>query len=137
MKRTERVGSIIHILTRNPNKAYSLQYFCDFFGAAKSSISEDIKTCNEALDIVGMGRLETETGAKGGVKFVPHISKEALLKLQEEFCEKLSDSVIGGYKIGLPVHVTCLFFHHVVLCKHWCDRGQNSKSNHDKYDYRQ
>lgn len=98
MKRTERVGSIIHILTRNPNKAYSLQYFCDFFGAAKSSISEDIKACNEALDIVGMGRLETETGAKGGVKFVPHISKEALLKLQEEFCEKLSDSsrMLGG-----------------------------------------
>ena len=44
MKRTERVGAIIKILTDTPNKSYTLQYFCDLFGAAKSSISEDIKS---------------------------------------------------------------------------------------------
>ena len=35
MKRTERVGAMIQILTGSPSKTYSLQYFCDLFGAAK------------------------------------------------------------------------------------------------------
>ena len=43
MKRTERVGAMIQILTGSPSKTYSLQYFCDLFGAAKSSVSEDIQ----------------------------------------------------------------------------------------------
>ena len=43
MKRTERVGAMIEILTQSPNKVYSLQSFCDLFGAAKTRISEDIK----------------------------------------------------------------------------------------------
>lgn len=71
MKRTERVGAIIKILSDTPNKSYTLQYFCDLFGAAKSSISEDIKSAGEAIAFTGTGFLETASGAKGGVKFVP------------------------------------------------------------------
>jgi purine operon repressor len=98
MKRTERVGAMIQILTQSPNKTYSLQYFCDLFGAAKSSISEDIRACNAALAFNDCGRLETESGAKGGVKFVPYISDNNLKILQEEFCQKLSDPtrILGG-----------------------------------------
>lgn len=98
MKRTERVGAMITILTGSPCRTYSLQYFCDLFGAAKSSISEDIRACNEALTFTGSGRLETGTGARGGVRFVPHISDEALAQLQKEFCQKLSDPsrMLGG-----------------------------------------
>ncbi len=98
MKRTERVGAMIQILTGSPSKIYSLQYFCDLFGAAKSSISEDIKACNEAFEFTGIGRLETGIGAKGGVRFIPHMSDKALTELQEEFCTKLSDPtrLLGG-----------------------------------------
>ena len=98
MKRTERVGAMIQILTGSPSKTYSLQYFCDLFGAAKSSVSEDIRAANNALLFTGRGRLETGIGAKGGVRFVPHISDEALRLLQQEFCEKLSDParMLGG-----------------------------------------
>ena len=98
MKRTERVGAMITILTGSPCKTYSLQYFCDLFGAAKSSISEDIRTCNEALAFTGRGRLETGIGARGGVRFVPCISDKDLAQLQEEFCRKLSDParMLGG-----------------------------------------
>lgn len=98
MKRTERIGAIIKILTDTPNKSYTLQYFCDLFGAAKSSISEDIKSANEALRFTGGGYLETSAGAKGGVKFVPDISDEAVKALQKEFCERLSDPgrILGG-----------------------------------------
>ena len=98
MKRTERVGAMIQILTGSPNKPYSLQYFCDLFNAAKSSISEDIKAANAALSFTDQGQLETGMGARGGVKFVPSISDNALKILQREFCEKLSDPsrMLGG-----------------------------------------
>lgn len=98
MKRTERVGAIIKILSDTPNKSYTLQYFCDLFGAAKSSISEDIKSAGEAVAFTGTGFLETASGAKGGVKFVPDISDEKVRELQQEFCERLSDPsrLLGG-----------------------------------------
>ena len=53
MKRTERVGALIRILTESPNKIYSLQYFCDLFDAAKSSISEDIQSASQAIELTG------------------------------------------------------------------------------------
>ena len=98
MKRAERVGAMISILTSSPCKTYSLQYFCDLLGAAKSSISEDIKACNISLELAGSGRLETVSGARGGVRFVPHISDHKLRELQDEFCQKLSDPsrMLGG-----------------------------------------
>ena len=40
MKRTERVGAIIKILTDSPFKVFPLQFFCDLFNTAKSSVSE-------------------------------------------------------------------------------------------------
>ena len=55
MKRTERVGALIRILTESPNKIYSLQYFCDLFDAAKFSISEDIQSASQAIELTGSG----------------------------------------------------------------------------------
>lgn len=98
MNRTERVGAIIKILSDMPSKPQTLQYFCDLFGAAKSSISEDIKAANQALAFTGSGYLETTAGARGGVRFVPDISDESVEALQKEFCERLSDPsrILGG-----------------------------------------
>lgn len=98
MNRTERVGAIIKILTETPNKIYTLAYFCNLFNAAKSSISEDIKAANEALAFTCSGYLETVAGSKGGVKFVPDISDDAVCELQKEFCGKLADPdrLLGG-----------------------------------------
>ncbi len=98
MKRTERVGALIKILTDNPSKPYSLQYFCDLFGSAKSSISEDIHTASKAIAFTGTGYLETIPGARGGVRYVPDISDEEVLELQKEFCARLKDTsrLLGG-----------------------------------------
>lgn len=98
MKRSKRVAALIKILTDSPNTPFSLQYFCDLFGAAKSSISEDIKEASNAILETETGFLKTIPGKKGGVKFVPDISDEKLKKLQMEFCEKLSDTnrLLGG-----------------------------------------
>lgn len=98
MKRMERVAALINILTEHPTQVYTLQYFCDLFGAAKSSISEDIQAANNSIKISGFGFLETIAGAKGGVRFIPDISEENIKTLQKEFCERLSEPsrMVGG-----------------------------------------
>lgn len=98
MKRTQRVGAIIKTLTNSPNTLYSLQYFCDTFDVAKSSISEDIHMADSAVRFTETGYIETISGAKGGVRFVPDVSDGQLLELQEEFCNRIKDSsrILGG-----------------------------------------
>lgn len=91
MKRTERVGAMIHILSQNPSRVYSLAYFCDLFGCAKSSISEDAALARQTLAESGMGRIETIAGARGGLKYVPCLSEQAAEDLLTELCGKLDD----------------------------------------------
>ena len=42
IKRNERLGAMTRILTETPNRIHTLGEFCEMFGAAKSTISEDI-----------------------------------------------------------------------------------------------
>lgn len=98
MKRTERVGAMVKILMDSPSKVFSLQYFCDAFDVAKSSISEDIHLAASSVQTTGSGYIETISGAKGGVRFVPDISSEKLIALQDELCQRIKDNsrMLGG-----------------------------------------
>ena len=100
MKRTDRIGSIIHILCENPNRVYSLNYFCDLFQAARSTVSEDIAAARDILAAMKSGQIETTAGAKGGIRYVPTISDEEARELLENFCHRLQDGsriLAGGY----------------------------------------
>lgn len=98
MKRTDRVGAIVRILSQNPNHVYSLGYFCELFQAAKSSVSEDIGAAKELLKTLELGRIETTPGARGGIRFIPVISHKAARELLNYFCSQLSDPsrMLGG-----------------------------------------
>lgn len=98
MKRIERVGAIIKILSDYPNKPFSLGYFCELFGSAKSSISEDIQTAKGVMSGMELGLIETTSGAGGGVKFIPYISDKNAEALLNYLCDKLRDSgrILGG-----------------------------------------
>jgi purine operon repressor len=91
MKRIERVSVMIKILSENPNKLYPLGYFCDLFGAAKSSVSEDIRAAKQILEDFGLGGIETVSGAGGGVRLVPNISDQEAERALTQLCEKLRD----------------------------------------------
>ncbi|MBO4992087.1 MAG: pur operon repressor, partial [Firmicutes bacterium] len=91
MKRTERVGAMLQILRENPNKVFSLGHFCDMFDCAKSSLSEDVSAAKRALEISGFGRIETSAGAKGGLKYIPSISKSAADRILTELEDKLRE----------------------------------------------
>ncbi len=100
MKRTDRVGAIIKILTQNPSRVFSLGYFAEKFGAAKSSISEDIAAARKMMAAMELGVIETTAGATGGVKYMPHISDGDVDALLSELCSKLEDPgriLAGGF----------------------------------------
>lgn len=98
MKRTERVGSIVKILSHNPNQTFSLSYFCELFNAAKSTVSEDVSVAKKLLSDMELGRIETTAGAKGGIRFMALMSAEHRNNLLDDLCKKLSDSsrILGG-----------------------------------------
>lgn len=98
MKRSHRVGAICQILTDAPEKIFSLNYFCEKFSAAKSTISEDINAAKEAVQISESGYIETISGALGGVRYISHISREKAKSVQESLCKQLKekDRILGG-----------------------------------------
>ena len=91
MKRAERACVITQILTENPNKDFSLGYFAERFGCAKSSISEDLQVVRAAVEKAGLGYIETTSGARGGVRYVPYISKDAAMPGLLKYKDALAD----------------------------------------------
>lgn len=100
IKRNGRMSVIVRILTASPNKIFTLSYFCGLFDAAKSTISEDIDLIREVFTQYEMGHIETVTGAAGGVRYQPRLSKEDSLSCVAEACRRLGDPtrvLPGGY----------------------------------------
>lgn len=92
IKRNGRIGALIKILNDHPNKIFTLNYFTNKFNAAKSSISEDIVVAKKLMEDLKLGKIETISGAAGGVKYIPLISKEDTKEILESVCEKLAET---------------------------------------------
>ena len=73
VKRNERLAVMMRILTESPNRIFTLGVFCEMFGAAKSTMSEDIDILRKVIDQFSLGQLETVTGAAGGVRYRPFV----------------------------------------------------------------
>jgi purine operon repressor len=98
--RKTRITVITEILTKNPSKSYPLQFFCNMFGAAKSTISEDISMIRDTMNEYSLGDLDVALGATGGVKYIPAVNDGAKKSVLGEVAEKLSDPpriLPGGY----------------------------------------
>ena len=100
IKRTERIGAIVKILSDNPNKIYTLSYFTEKFNAAKSTISEDLLVVKNVFEKLELGRVITISGAAGGVKYIPKTSKSENEEFLMDLCKKISDPsrlLSGGF----------------------------------------
>jgi purine operon repressor len=91
VKRNERIGAMIKILSNTPNKSFTLTYFSDLFGSAKSTISEDIDIARDSLEKYGLGTLKTVAGASGGVLYIPQPPAEESLLFIKRLCRQLED----------------------------------------------
>ena len=90
IRRNERMSAMMKILSDAPGKMFTLSYFCEMFGAAKSTISEDIDALRQAAKTFDLGAVETITGAAGGVAYRPRMSRQAARTYIEGLCRKLS-----------------------------------------------
>ena len=91
IKRNERLGAMARILTETPNRIHTLNEFCDLFGSAKSTISEDVDLIAESLQKNDLGRIETVAGAAGGARFRPVYSAGKCRSILSETAALLSE----------------------------------------------
>ncbi len=98
MKRAERMVAVMQVLMSKPNALIPLTVLAERFGAAKSTISEDLLAVKESMRLTGQGRLETVSGAAGGVRYIPEISQEEATSFLLELAGRLSsqDRVLAG-----------------------------------------
>lgn len=100
IRRNERMSAMMKTLCDSPNKIFTLSYFCDLFGVAKSTMSEDIDILAEVMKAFDLGRLETVTGAAGGVRFRTVVSRETARKAIQSLSQRLSGTervLPGGF----------------------------------------
>jgi len=108
MRRSRRIVAVTKILTDHPYELISLNYFADRFEAAKSTISEDLSIIKQVFTKEKMGKIETVSGAAGGVRFIPRKSKSEVKQTVDYLCQQLSDSdriLPGGF-----IYMTDLIF---------------------------
>lgn len=99
-KRNERLAVMTQVLTAAPNKIFTLSHFCEMFGAAKSTVSEDTAILAATLRQFGLGTVETVTGAAGGMRYRPMAQEGEGRRFMEEICEMMrapSRVLPGGY----------------------------------------
>ncbi|MGX7059692.1 pur operon repressor [Vagococcus humatus] len=100
VRRSERLIDMTQYLLEHPRTLISLTFFVKRYGAAKSSISEDLGIVKKTFHERGTGILETIAGAAGGVQFIPSISEEEAHATILSLCDRLSESdrlLPGGY----------------------------------------
>lgn len=98
LKRSARLVELTQYLTSRPHTLIPLTTFADRYGAAKSSISEDLTIIKEVFEEDGTGELLTLAGAAGGVKYIPKLAKEKAFSFMEEICGQLGqpDRLLPG-----------------------------------------
>lgn len=100
IRRNERMSAMMKILADTPNHIFTLSHFCDMFGAAKSTMSEDIDILRDVVRTFGLGELETVTGAAGGVRYRAKVPRQAAREYIEGLCADLSGTervLPGGF----------------------------------------
>ena len=90
LRRNDRMSAMMKVLSDSPNRIFTLSSFCDMFGTAKSTMSEDIDLLREVVKRFHLGELETVTGAAGGVRYRNTIDRQEARAYIEGLCEQLS-----------------------------------------------
>ncbi|WP_139492600.1 pur operon repressor [Brevibacillus dissolubilis] len=100
LRRSARLVDMTQHLLAHPHTLIPLTLFSDQYGAAKSSISEDLSIIKEAFEGEGIGLLKTVAGAAGGVKYIPLTPRDQAARFTKELIEQLEKPerlLPGGY----------------------------------------
>lgn len=91
MKRSERLVDMTKYLMERPHTLIALPFFAKRYGAAKSSISEDLSILKHTLAGNQDGILETLAGAAGGVRYIPYLGKKHAEKYLTDLASRIED----------------------------------------------
>ena len=91
MKRSERLVDMVKYLLARPHTLIALPFFADRYGAAKSSISEDLVILRQTLANDQNGILETVAGAAGGVRYIPFVGKKEATNYLHDLADRIED----------------------------------------------
>jgi purine operon repressor len=91
LRRGDRMVVLAHRLLHEPNHLHSLSTFTGALGAAKSTVSEDLALLRAVCERFGFGRIETVTGAAGGVRFRPVRTRAQIRQLVDALCLRLGE----------------------------------------------
>ncbi|BAS29410.1 pur operon repressor [Limnochorda pilosa] len=100
MRRSQRVVALTRRLIEEPGRWWNLDDLATEFGAAKSSLSEDVALVREVLAAEGAGVVESRVGAGGGIRFLPLMTAGEATELANELCRRLTDPrriLAGGF----------------------------------------
>lgn len=100
MKRSERLVDMTKYLMERPHTLISLPFFAKRYGAAKSSISEDLAILKHTLAGNQDGVLETVAGAAGGAIYIPYLGKKHAEDYLTDLSSRIEDSsriLPGGF----------------------------------------
>ena len=89
IRRNERLAAMTRILVESPNKIFTLGTFCEMFGAAKSTLSEDIDILRGVFAQFHLGQLDTVTGAAGG-GYRPVLAPEDAYRTVKDLAQMLA-----------------------------------------------
>ena len=106
LQRNERIIALLKTMCNSPGKIFNLGSFSELLGSAKSSMSEDVDIIRCSLEKFGMGTIETISGASGGVRYIPRLSKERVADSVKDLCTELSRKeriLPGGYLYMLDI----------------------------------
>lgn len=107
------MAAITQVLMSKPNVLIPLTVLAERFGAAKSTISEDLLAVKGSFVLSGQGRLETIPGAAGGVRYIPEIAKDEAAQFLNHLAERLSEK--GRILAGGFLYMTDLLFDPAIL----------------------
>lgn len=100
MRRSQRIAIITKTLCLNPRTHFSLNFFAETLGVAKSTISEDLTLVRDTFLEHGLGQVVTIPGAAGGVKYIPLMPEKKIAAVLDELAQKLSEAeriIPGGF----------------------------------------
>lgn len=82
---------MVKYLLARPHTLIALPFFADRYGAAKSSISEDLAILRQTLANDKNGILETVAGAAGGVRYIPFVGKKEATNYLHDLADRIED----------------------------------------------
>lgn len=98
IRRVERIAALAKMLVDRPQELLPLSFFCEYFGIAKSTLSEDILSVRRSFEMFRLGVVETVYGAAGGVRYIPYREGEAANRVLTEIAARLTadERIIPG-----------------------------------------